>query len=130
MSDLRPNGIKVEIGGQERNLLFTINVIDEIQASCNMPLFDAIGIIAGAAGGETDHETLTVYRFMLTALLNRVSDTPLTEKEVGEMVDWLHYGKIAAAMLEAYGISMPERDEDDLEDDAPEDKDPNRETGQ
>lgn len=129
MSDLRPNGIKVEIGGQERNLLFTINVIDEIQASCNMPLFDAMGIIAGAAGGQMDHETLVVYRHMLTALLNRENQGNLTEKEVGEMVDLQSYIPMAVAMLQAYGISMPERDEDELEEEQ-EGQDPNLETGQ
>lgn len=127
MSDLRPNGVKVVVSEQEYELLFTINVIDEIQANCNMALFDAMGVIAGAAAGETDHETLMVYRSMLTALLNRTTEEQLTETQVGELVDWTKYQTIASAILLAYGISMPEHDEDEPEDE--EESDPNVETG-
>lgn len=127
MSDLRPNGVKIAVAGQEYELLFTINVIDEIQASCNMALFDVIGMIAGAAAGETDHETLKVYRSVLTALLNRNAREQLTEVQVGDAVEWKEYQMIATAMLRAYGISMPENEDDEQEDD--EGSDPNVETG-
>ena len=59
MSDLRPKGIPVIIGGQERKLLFTISVIDEIQEKCNAPLIDAIRHVVDVASGSTEKEHLT-----------------------------------------------------------------------
>lgn len=130
MSDLKPRGVKCMIGGQERNLLFTINAIDSIQEKCNMPLFDTIKYIASAADGNTDHDTLVQYRAIVTALLNDEDDGSLTEKEVGKMITIENYKDVAVRILEAYGLSMPDPDDgDDMEDDEEEDR-PNVETGQ
>ena len=128
MSDLRPEGIRAEIAGQERNLLLNINAIDQIQAKCNMPLYDAIGVIAEAADGNTERETLLVYRAVLAALLEAGGEQ-VTEEEAGNMVTFSEYGKIAWKMLEAYGIFMPEPEESEEDEEDQEDEDPNRETG-
>ena len=129
MSDLRPQGIKVNIGGQERNLLFTINAIDEIQTKCNMPLYDAVGFVAGAADGKMDHETIVNYRAVVTALLNN-DDGGLTEKEVGGLITLENYRHVAWSVMEAYGITLPDPDEDDEFEEDDEEIDPNVETGQ
>lgn len=122
MSDLRPEGVKVKIGGQEYKFLLTINKIDEIQTRCNMPLSDAVELIAAAADGETEGKTLKVYRSVLSILM----DVP--EREAGEKVTFADYQRVAWAMLAAYGISMPEPDdeEDEEEDEEPS---PNLQTG-
>lgn len=122
MSDLRPEGVKVKIGGQEYKFLLTINKIDEIQTRCNMPLSDAVELIAAAADGETEGKTLNVYRSVLSILM----DVP--EQEAGEKVTFADYRRVAWAMLAAYGISMPEPDdeEDEEEDEEPS---PNLQTG-
>ena len=122
MSDLRPEGVKVKIGGQEYKFLLTINKIDEIQTRCNMPLSDAVELIAAAADGETEGKTLKVYRSVLSILM----DVP--EQEAGEKVTLADYRRVAWAMLAAYGISMPEPDdeEDEEEDEEPS---PNLQTG-
>lgn len=122
MSDLRPEGVKVKIGGQEYKFLLTINKIDEIQTRCNMPLSDAVELIAAAADGETEGKTLNVYRSVLSILM----DVP--EQEAGEKVTLADYRRVAWAMLAAYGISMPEPDdeEDEEEDEEPS---PNLQTG-
>lgn len=122
MSDLRPEGVKVKIGGQEYKFLLTINKIDEIQTRCNMPLSDAVELIAAAADGETEGKTLKVYRSVLSILM----DVP--EQEAGEKVTFADYQRVAWAMLAAYGISMPEPDdeEDEEEDEEPS---PNLQTG-
>lgn len=122
MSDLRPEGVKVKIGGQEYKFLLTINKIDEIQTRCNMPLPDAVELIAAAADGETEGKTLKVYRSVLSILM----DVP--EQEAGEKVTFADYQRVAWAMLAAYGISMPEPDdeEDEEEDEEPS---PNLQTG-
>lgn len=122
MSDLRPEGVKVKIGGREYKFLLTINKIDEIQTRCNMPLSDAVELIAAAADGETEGKTLKVYRSVLSILM----DVP--EQEAGEKVTFADYQRVAWAMLAAYGISMPEPDdeEDEEEDEEPS---PNLQTG-
>lgn len=126
MSDLRPKGVMAKIGGQERNLLFTINVIDEIQERCNMPLFDAVKYVAAAADGRMDHDTLQNFRTVVTVLLNAGKEDGPTEKEVGDMIDLGNYSTVALLVLEAYGISIPDPDEIDEDE---EEGDPNPETG-
>lgn len=126
MSDLRPRGVEVEIGGQKHTLLFTINAIDRIQEKCNASLFDAVKYAAQAADGEMDHDTIQNFRTVVTILLNDEDDGDLTEKEVGRMLDLENYKKVAHAVLRAYGISLPDPDE---EDDFEDDEDPKAGTG-
>lgn len=130
MSDLKPRGVDIEIGGQEYKLLFTINAIDEIQAKCNMPLFDVVKLIAGAADGKMDHDTLVNYRAVATILLNCNSIVELTEKEVGNLIELENYTRVAVSILRAYGISLPDPDEDEEFEEDDEEIDPNVETGQ
>ena len=40
MSDLRPQGIPVELGGVERHFLFTMNVIDQLESQYDMTMLD------------------------------------------------------------------------------------------
>lgn len=126
MSDLRPRGIEVELGGQKHRLLLTLNAIDQIQEKCNLPLYDAIKYAAQAADGKMDHDTIQNFRAIVTVLLNDVNDGEFTEKEVGNLLDLDNFRLVAWKVLEAYGLSMPEPDED--ADD--EDESPNVETGQ
>lgn len=125
MSDLRPRGVEVELGGQKRRLLFTINAIDEIQEKCNLPLYDAVKYAAQAADGMMDHETIAVMKIIVTVLMNDENDGSMTEEEAGRLLDLGNYTKVAWAILGAYGISMPEPDED-----SEEEEDPKAKTGQ
>lgn len=122
MSDLRPKAVEIELGGQKRKLLFTINIIDEIQSELNLPLFDAMRIIGDAADGDVSQETLDGYRKILSILLSNDSEN-VSEKEVGDMVTFGNYKQVAWNVLKAFGLSNPEPDED-------EDDDPKAETGQ
>lgn len=130
MSDLRPKGVKVEIFGQEREVLFTLDVIDEVQEKCNMPLYDVILKVAAAADGITDRETMDTYKKVVSVILS--CDGPAqeyTEEEIGKATDYQSYRKTAAGILRAYGISMPDPDEeDDFEEDG-EDNDTKAKTG-
>lgn len=127
MSDLRPKGIELELGGQKRNLLFTINVVDGIQTRCNLPLWDAMEFIAKAAAGDMDHEMIENFRSILTILLNDDEESSLTEEEVGRMLTKDNYIRVARTVLQAFGVSIPETDDEDDED---EDADPKVMTGQ
>ena len=130
MSDLRPRGITVEMGGQERNLLFTINAIDEIQERCNLPLMDAVIFVAKAADGSMDHETLGHFRTIATVLVNSEKGEKYSEEEIGRMITLENYLQVARAILEAYGVSLPDPDEDEEEDEEDEDESPKAGTGQ
>lgn len=129
MSDLRPQGIAVEVGGQEYEILFTIAVIDEIQEKCNAPLIDAVRVAADAADGKTDRETMFEFCKILTILINRDAKEQLTEQDVRNRLDIKAYKTVAWNVLKAYGISMPDPDEDDEFEDE-EEPSPNGETGQ
>ena len=123
MSDLRPEGVKVKVGEQEYSFLLTINKIDEIQSRCNMPLSDAVELIAAAADGETGGKILKVYRSVLSILMG------VQEQEAGEKVTFADYQRIAWAMLAAYGISMPEPDDEDEDEEEDGEPSPNLQTG-
>ena len=127
MSDLRPHGVKINLGGEEYQLLFTINAIDEIQTEMNLPLFEAISKVAGAADGSTNPETLKAFRKVLTILLQDAG-ADLTEKDVGRIVTWGDFRDYAGAILEAFGISLPEPSEDD-DDDEDDDDSPKKTAG-
>lgn len=119
MSDLRPKGVEIEIGGQKHRLLFTLNAIDEIQEKCNLSLYDAIQYVVKAAYGEMDHNIIHNFLIIVAALINDECDDDLSIKEVGKMIDHVNYVKTARAVMEAFGISMPEPDEDFEDDDDP-----------
>lgn len=130
MSDLRPQGVEIELGGQKRNLLFTLNVIDDIQERCNMPLIDAVRKVGEVIDNNAqDHDAIAAFRTVVTSLLNGSGGEPVTDSEVGRMIHVGNYKLVAWKVLEAYGISIPDPDEDD-EDDEDENEDPNPETGQ
>ncbi len=131
MSDLRPEGIQVELGGEERRLLFTVNVIDEIQSRMDEGIFDVMDHIAAAADGDFSHEAIRAFCSVVAILVNGGEDGPLTDRDVGRMVTKDSYRSTAWAVLAAFGLSMPERDEDDEDEDedGEDDEDPKAQTG-
>lgn len=128
MSDLRPEGVRALIGGQEHRLLFTIGTIDEIQEQCNMPLADTAKAVIELIEGKTDTDTLTVFYRVLAALLNGEDGGSRRLEDVDGLIEPLKFRPVAWKIMEAYGISQPEPDEDD-EDDEEENGDPNPPTG-
>ena len=42
MSDLRPRGVTIDVGGEKRELLFTLNVMDDIQGRTGEPVFSCL----------------------------------------------------------------------------------------
>lgn len=127
MSDLRPEGVRALIGGQEHRLLFTIGTIDEIQEQCNMPLADTAKAVIELIEGKTDTDTLTVFYRVLAALLNGEDGGSRRLEDVDGLIEPLKFRPVAWKIMEAYGISQPEPDEDDEDDE--EEEDPNPPTG-
>ena len=125
MSDLRPRGIAVDVNGEERHLLFTFNVIDAIQDKYQKALDKVLDDIL-QEGVEAK-----VLRDVVLILLNDEVEREkyknpqsilkkVTEKEVGWMIGLDNYIEIIAQIMRAYGLSLPE----------PDDEDPNRGSGQ
>ncbi len=124
MSDLRPVGVPVEVEGVERHFLFTLNVIDEIQEHFKMELSQ---VIDNMTDKEKSNSTV---RYLVSALLNDEAEREAgrgrelkryTEKEAGWLVTLDNISDILLAIFKAYGLSLPEPDEDSF---------PNMESGQ
>ena len=123
MSDLNPKGTPVKIGGEEHNLLFTLNAVDDIQDRMDMPIDDAIDCL-------TDYrKAWKACKTILCSLLNDETQRrkhygqgqearSYTEEEIGWMVLEADKYKILEAILKAYGAAVPENE------------DPNRESAQ
>lgn len=126
MSDLRPIGIPIIIDGVERHLLFTLNVIDKIQDKYEKPLSDVLEDVTNSE--LSDH----LLRDVLIILLNDETEReiykkpecglkPVTEQEIGWFLCRDNQYEVMIRILKAYGVSIPEPDEDE---------DPNVESGQ
>ena len=124
MSDLRPRGIAVDVNGEERRLLFTLNVVDAIQDKYKKTLSEVLDDILNE---DVASKTLRdVVAIMLNGEVERekfknpeAAIKEVTEKEVGWMISVDNRLEIIAKIMQAYGISLPEPDDDD----------PNREGG-
>lgn len=115
MSDLRPKGATITIDGTERNLLFTLNVIDEIQDHYDMAMTEVWDKLTDKREAEK------TMRYLLCTLLNDEAEREkrngrelknYTEKEVGWIISVDDVDEILSALLKAYGVSLPEPDED------------------
>ena len=112
MSDMRPSGIAVTVGGVERHVLFTLAVVDEIQSKYNLPVSEVI------AKMSDEMEVYPVIVSIITSLINDEiirtgSGDPVTEEWAKRNITVPECDGIIAAILQSYGISVPEKDEDE-----------------
>ena len=126
MSDLRPRGIPVVLDGVEHRFLFTLNSIDSIQDETDKNMKD---IMMDLADEESSNKTLI---YLVKTLINHEAEREkrknpdcaletVTDQEVGDLIGMDNIVEVTAAVLSAYGYSLPKADEED---------DPNRESGQ
>lgn len=126
MSDLRPRGIPVVLDGVEHRFLFTLNTIDSIQDETDKNMKD---IMMDLADEESSNKTLI---YLVKTLINHEAEREkrknpdcaletVTDQEVGDFIGMDNIVEVTAAVLSAYGYSLPKADEED---------DPNRESGQ
>lgn len=118
MSDLKPRGVPVTVCGEERRLLFTINAVEEIQETLDMPILEALDIMANDMERQ-----YTFIKKILTVLLDSEADLVklqtgkdlrrFTEKEVGLLVGTDNKLDIVLVILQAFNNSMPESSGDD-----------------
>lgn len=110
MSDLRPTGVPVMLGGEEHNFLFTLNVVDEVQDHYGCALEEAINRLTDKK------QSAKTLRYLATALLNDEAGRcgqkkTYTEKEAGWLITQDNVLEVTVAVLKAYGLSLPEPDE-------------------
>ena len=126
MSDLRPRGIPVVLDGIEHRFLFTLNTIDSIQDETDKNMKDIMMELADEA---SSNKTLI---YLVKTLINHEAEREkrknpdcvletVTDQEVGDLIGMDNIVEVTAAVLSAYGYSLPKADEED---------DPNRESGQ
>lgn len=125
MSDLNPRGIPILVNGEERHLLFTLNIVDEIQERYGKTLSEVIDDVI------SEDITGHMLRDLLVLMLNdevarekhrdpESSLKEITEQDAGWIIGLDNQIELISSVLKAYGVSLPE----------PEDDDPNRESGQ
>lgn len=118
MSDLKPHGISVTIAGEEVKILFSIGAIDEVQSECNLGIFDVMEKILQASHMILKHDVVQTFATTLSVIVNYNNvDFQTTTEDILDAVLLDEYPALASAMLDAFGISMPEKDEDEDDDD-------------
>lgn len=111
MSDLKPKGVPLILGEEERHLLFTLNVVDEIQDHYGCALEEVMDRLTDKK------ESSKTLRYLVMALLNDEEERSgkegrkaYTEKEVGWLITQDNVIDVTVAVLKAYGLSLPEPD--------------------
>lgn len=117
MSDLQPQGVQIVIGDVERHLLFTISVIDKIQDKYGKPLSSVVEML------QDDDKIVQVVFDLMFLMINDEIDRErffnhkeaenMKEQELKYLMDYAHMGEYVGAILKAYGVSIPEAEDDD-----------------
>ncbi len=115
MSVLRPKGIPCEVAGVERHLLFTLAVVDDLEDHYDLPVESVVEMLTD------ERKVYRVLSYVLTALINDEiaarnyaegkNEPAITEEEIKWSVDVRDTGRLARAVMQAYGYSFPEADE-------------------
>lgn len=112
MSDMRPRGNEIELGGRKLRLLWTINVIDQIQDHYDMPISELDNLL------RDERKTLKVVRHILTLLINEAiedeesGETKVDEMWVGRKITVQNISALRSALLVSFSSGLPEGDSD------------------
>lgn len=117
MSDLRPKGTPLVLGGEKHSILFTLNAVDEIQDKADAAIDDVIDRLTNP------REAWRACKTILCCLLNdesqrkkfygEITETKTyTEDEVGWLVTEGNKYEVVTAILSAYGADLPETEDE------------------
>lgn len=121
MSAIKDGRYPIEIGGQERHLLFSLNALDEIQDKFGG--YDKLAEVFN----QDNKDWIKNTKWLLALLINEGAEEgepEVTEKQVGR---WIHTGNIVEVqreMMKAFSVGTrgttepAESQEDDNADDA------------
>ena len=118
MSDLQPIGTPLTLlDGVERKILFTLSVVDEIQAEYGETVPEVF------ARTSDPKEQSDVTAFLVVTLINHAirrenkekgtNLEPVTEEYVKDNIDMIILPAVSRAIAVSYGYSVPDPDEDD-----------------
>lgn len=114
MSDIQPKGIPVTIADQEWHFYLTIAAADEIQDHYDQPLSQVMNTLL-----TNERERYGAVAYLAAVLTSdevrrgKLDKKAHTEKELRDLLDVPEANRLTGIILRAYGISMPERDEDE-----------------
>ena len=94
MSAIKDGRFPIEIGGQERHLLFSLNALDEIQDKFGG--YDKLAEVFN----QDNKDWIKNTKWLLALLINEGAEegeAEVTEKQVGR---WIHTGNIVEVQLE------------------------------
>lgn len=113
MSDLRPRGLPVSLlDGVERDFLFTLAVVDEVQDHYSLPVGKVMAKLTDPM------EVYDVLSFLALALINDSirrggSKEYMKMEELKELVDVPSARRLIRAVMQAYGYGLPENEDED-----------------
>lgn len=99
MSAIKDGRLPIELNGREYHLLFSLNVIDEMQDKFGS--FDKLNEVLSGK------DSIKNIRWLLTLLINEGAgegEEPLTEKQVGHMIHTGNFGDVKNAIFRAFAI--------------------------
>lgn len=111
MSDLNPKGIAINVNGEERHFLFTLNAIDKIQSDMEQTVYE---VLKGLQDEGTLSQTL---KYLVGVLLDDeckrlkalqgIELRGYTEEEIGWIISVDNLLEFMNAIFDAYNASMP-----------------------
>lgn len=117
MGNLNPKPIDIEFDSKIYGVQFNINMIDEVQTHFEKPIGEIYDLIMDSPKSASN------LRYLLTILLNDAIETHesetgervqrLSETEVGRKIDIRDFNYYYTKVIEAFGVSLPEADEDE-----------------
>lgn len=126
MSDIKINSTSIELGGKTYDLVFTTNIIDDIQEHFDIPITNIAELF------KDEKKQFKVLRYLITALINESIDihndssdkklNKIDERYAGRYITIKNLDNYIEAIKNCLYESMPTNDEDD--------DDPNSTSGQ
>lgn len=113
MSDLRPKGLPLTLlDGVERDVLFTLAVVDEVQDHYSQPVGKVMAMLTDPM------EVYDTLSFLALALINDSIRRDgrkdfMKMEELKELVDVPMARALIRTIMRAYGYALPESDEED-----------------
>jgi arginine/lysine/ornithine decarboxylase len=110
MSDLRPKPVEITLDGKTYGLLFTLNVIDDIQDKTGLPINDVIDAL------HDDYKRFKTLKTLLALMINEYIDeyelkeTYVTERYVGRKIGVYGIEEMVSKIASALTLSYPEED--------------------
>ena len=115
MSDLKPKGKKITLGGKEYGLRFTLNAIDDIQDHFDIPIEDLGKLF------KDSKTRIRNLRYLLTVLINEDIDcvndendekiSHVEERFVGRQIDANNMQSMMTAIMNSFTAGTPESEE-------------------